>query len=439
MKHSYRLPLLIALAAAQLGLSAQTIRESIAETPEKLGGVYYAYPVTQAVSTPAPKGYEPFYISHYGRHGSRYLISEDDYTTPLEVLRKADRNNVLTQKGKETLAKLTSIAEEAKGRGGELSPLGVRQHAAIAGRMYDNYPQVFSGNADITAVSTQVMRCAHSMFSFIEALKERNPSLVIPRESGKREMSYLCYWTQESADYNGKNGNWRPDYLEFKKNHTRPDSLMSRLFSDPGYVRLNIVPDELMWSLYWVAVSQQNIEDKSDLTDIFSFDELYDLWLTTNLAFYVHNASYPRANGLHVDNAKNLLRHITENADRYIAEGKHGATLRFGHDGNITPLLALMKVENCHGSEENPDKVCEAWQNYYVSPMASNIQLVFFKNSKKPENPILVKILHNEKEVHIPVKTDIFPFYRWDDVRVFFDRMLTTPFAKTLNDDVASN
>ena len=37
---------------------------------EKLGGVYYAYPIESGTDSPqlqsAPAGYEPFYISHYG-------------------------------------------------------------------------------------------------------------------------------------------------------------------------------------------------------------------------------------------------------------------------------------------------------------------------------------------------------------------------------------
>ena len=36
--------------------------------------VYYAYTYDNPARTPAPEGYEPFYISHYGRHGSRWLL-----------------------------------------------------------------------------------------------------------------------------------------------------------------------------------------------------------------------------------------------------------------------------------------------------------------------------------------------------------------------------
>lgn len=423
---------LLTLLLSFAGLNAQTSREITYETPEKMGGVYYAYPVTEAISTPAPKGYLPFYISHYGRHGSRYLISDNDYLAVLEPLKAAHNAGALTSTGEDTYKKLCSIWEEAEGRGGELTPLGNRQHAGIAKRMYANYPQVFSKGADVTARSTQVMRCAHSMFAFVEALKEINPELVIPRESGKRDMRYMCSWTQESADFNGKSGSWRPDYVKMHSSLTRPDSLVNRLFSDWNFVERHIVPEEFMWSLYWVAVGQQNIENDADLLPLFSKDELYDLWRINNFDFYSHNAAYPRANGLHVDNAKNLLRHIVENASDYINSNKHGATLRFGHDGNITPLLALMKIEGCYGIEEDPMKVSEAWQNFYVSPMASNIQLVFFRNSKNADAPVLVKFLHNEKEVRIPVETDNFPFYRWDKVKPFLDKMIETPFAKTV-------
>jgi len=421
---------LLAIATAIVA-NASLSREEAFQTPEKMGGVYYAYPVTEAKSTPAPKGYEPFYISHYGRHGSRYLINDSDYLNVLELFRKAKDAGALTALGENTYFGLLSVWEEAEGRGGELTPLGNRQHRGIAGRMYDNYPQVFANGAEITACSTQVMRCAHSMFAFIEALKEKEPSLDISRESSRRNMDYLCHWTQESADYNGKSGSWRPDYLRMRQSLTRPDSLISRLFGDAGFVKENVVPDELMWGLYWIAVGQQNIEDKTDFLGIFSKDELYDLWRINNFEFYVHNAAYPRSNGIHVDNAKNLLRNITETADKYMRGKHHGATLRFGHDGNITPLLALMKVEGCYGMESDPFKVSEVWQNFYVSPMASNLQLVFFRNTEKTDAPVLVKILHNEKEVHIPVDTDKFPYYCWSDVRSFFMQMITTPFVNT--------
>ena len=37
---------------------------------------------------------------------------------------------------------------------------------------------------------------------------------------------------------------------------------------------------------------------------------------------------------------------------------------------------------------------------------------------------ILVKFLHNESEARIPVKTDMFPFYKWSDVESFYRDIL---------------
>lgn len=61
-------------------ITAQTTKEEVFETIEKTGGVYYAYPEHEIKpETPSPKGYKPFYISHFGRHGSRYLVHDRDY------------------------------------------------------------------------------------------------------------------------------------------------------------------------------------------------------------------------------------------------------------------------------------------------------------------------------------------------------------------------
>ena len=41
------------------------------------------YEYRPAEAEPVPEGYVPFYISHYGRHGSRYHSSEAHYTAPV--------------------------------------------------------------------------------------------------------------------------------------------------------------------------------------------------------------------------------------------------------------------------------------------------------------------------------------------------------------------
>ena len=80
------------------GATAQTAREQIAAMPERAGGIYHSYEYLPGPAVPAPKGYV-LYISHYGRHGSRWHTSEKDLCRAAGYLRKADSAGVLTSKG----------------------------------------------------------------------------------------------------------------------------------------------------------------------------------------------------------------------------------------------------------------------------------------------------------------------------------------------------
>jgi len=406
---------------------SQTTLSEIAADPDKAGGVYYAYPVTTPQNTPAPKGYKPFYISHYGRHGSRYLISDADYRRALDRFDHARANNALTPLGKDVHTRLQTVWQEASGRGGELSPLGNRQHHAIAQRMYRAFPQVFESNPEITASSTVIMRCAHSMFAFIEGLKELNPNLKIPRESGERDMCFLNYHSAESGKYTSHDAQWYQEYRKFRAEKTHPDRLVSTLFADSLYVRQWVDPVETMWDLYWVAVDMQNMETDVTFYDLFTAEELYDLWQVFNFQMFARNSSYLPAKGLFVDNAKNLVENILAKADQYIAQGKNGATLRFGHDGNIIPFVALLRLDNCYSNETNPYLLADSYADFRICPMGANFQMIFFKNKA---GDVIVKFMLNERETAIPVKTDIYPFYHWADARAYLQKAIDTPYIQ---------
>ena len=77
-----------------------------------------------------------------------------------------------------------------------------------------------------------------------------------------------------------------------------------------------------------------------------------------------------------------------------------------------------MQIENCNVAVSDPYEVYKVWSDFKVVPMAANVQIIFFRNEKS--NDILVKIMHNENEVHIPVQTDMFPYYRWRDVENYY-------------------
>lgn len=414
-------------AAGALTAFAQTTFEEIRQTPEKAGGVYYAYPVTETHPTTPPKGYKPFHISHYGRHGSRYLISDRDYRNVLDVLKAAAAAGKLTPLGKNVALRLDTVMIEARGRGGDLTPLGVRQHRGIAGRMAQDYPEVFRGNTSVSARSTTVPRCILSMDAFCERLKEINPRLRTTRESSDRYMDTLNYHSQASMDFTS--GPWKVRYNKFERDHVKPERLMASLFNDPQYVLDNVDSNALMWGLYWIAADMQDMETDISFMDIFEPQELFDIWQCVNYQFYVRDGNYPGSDSLLVDNASRILTSMIHSADTTIINNRPSVALRFGHDGNLIPLTALLGLKDCAAQESDPEKFYTAFSDFKIAPMAGNVQLIFFRNPKRPDD-ILVKFLHNEQETSIPVSTDIYPFYHWKDVRAYYTALLDRIAAK---------
>lgn len=416
--------LAVVLAIFCLGVNAQTTFEEISADLNKAGGVYLAYPTVETKQTPAPKGYKPFYVSHYGRHGSRYLLSDRDYQWIIQLMEKAETVNGLTPLGHDVLKRLNMVWEEAQGRAGDLTPLGVRQHQGIAERMSNNFPEVFRGKRHVSARSTVVYRCAMSMVAFGDRLKQLNPQLDMSYEMSEKYMSYLNYHSARSNAFtHGKKGPWVEEYRKFEEAQVHPDRLVSTLFSNADFIRCEVNPSELMWGLYWIAVDMQDMETPVSFFDLFTAKEMFDLWQCVNYRFYMGNANPLASNGIVMANAKSLVENILESADAAIKDRSIAATLRFGHDGNVIPLLALLQIENFDVAVAGPAEVYKHWCDFKATPMASNVQIVFFENKA---GDILVKFMHNEKEVHVPVKTDQWPFYHWNDVKEYYQKRLST-------------
>ena len=83
----------LATIAFALSVDAQQSRQDIKANTNLAGSNYVAYPGPRKALTAAPEGYTPYYISHYGRHGSRYLIETGDYDKPYLMLMGDDTAN----------------------------------------------------------------------------------------------------------------------------------------------------------------------------------------------------------------------------------------------------------------------------------------------------------------------------------------------------------
>lgn len=419
--------LLLLLSGCWFGATAQTTREEILGDMRRTGGIYYAYPADTMVQTPPPVGYEPFYISHYGRHGSRWLTTDRQYLDALETLGKAREAGKLTPLGEEVYRRLQRIWQDAEGRTGDLSPLGVRQHRGIAERMYRSFAEVFEGEGRIIrSRSTPVVRCVLSMSAFDERLKELNPDLHITREAYARDLAYMNHYDERSRRWmRDPDAAWRPQYEAFRREHIRPERLMERLFNDPHYVREQVDSRSLMYDLYRIASSLQNVELDMTLYDLFEPDELFDLWQVGNYTRYVTNGPAAINGGMIPANAKLLLRNFLDEADAALAADSVAATLRFGHDVNLMPFTALLEFEGYDTSVSDPEEFYRVWSDYIVSPMAANVQWIFFR--REGSDDVLVKFLVNEREASIPIPTDVAPYYHWKDVERFYRAKLEQP------------
>lgn len=411
---------ILGLLFAGLGLSAlgQTSREEVYAYPSYAMGIYRTYPSPSGVQTPAPDGYEPFYISHYGRHGSRWLIDPEDYTETLSILEEAGRVGKLTADGEEARGYVRILAADADGRYGQLSPLGVEQHREIAERMYRAYPEVFEGEGKyIQSRSTTVPRCILSMSAFNERLKELNPSLRITRETGKRYDDYLTHYSQEAVHMWDEGTPARESYDRFAAEHVRPEKLLAKLFNDPAYAAQIDGPD-FMNRMARLTGSVENAGFDFPLYELFSPDEFFDQWQTRNYEHYLRNGTAPIGEGIATHDAERLLQNILDSADEALATGDTAATLRFGHDVNLMPLAGLLEIEGASAQVTDPEKVHEVWSDSLISPMGANLQLIFFR--KPGSDDVLVKILLNEEEKRIPVASDVAPYYHWKDVEEYY-------------------
>ena len=374
--------------------------------------------------TPTPKGYEPYYMSHYGRHGSRWLISDGNYSRPIATLETAKEMGKLTAKGEEVLETLKAIYKTSTKRLGDLTTVGERQHHGIGKRMTQNFPEIFKKkDVMIDARSTVVTRCILSMIAECEELAAANPTARIHNDVSESLQYYLNQGHEGKVKEANRHIDWRK-LNEFSDSKTHPERLMKVLFNDEKWAADSIRQGSLMRNLYEMVINMQSHEDGPDMLYLFTEEERYDQWCIANASWYVRYANSPMTDNKMPFSQYNLLRNIIETADTCVALGKPQATMRFGHEVCVMPLACLMELGNSNASIDDLNELDKKWQNYKIFPMACNIQLIFYK-PKKGNGDILVKALLNEREVTLPVAATETPFYyKWNDLRQYWTNKL---------------
>lgn len=382
-------------------------------------------PPAETVS--APKGWESFYISHYGRHGSRYAYSGNTYKEFYNALRKGDAEGNLTAKGKKALGQMEELYEYTRYKVGDLTRKGWEQHQAIAARMVSANKNAFKGGR-VDAVASSSVRSILSMSSFCLKVGRMAPKADIYEHQGIHEI-------QATAPNSGHN----PLALKGIKTTSpypvsetelfyiiMPDhiDILGRFFKAPekvpGYIRKDGQDDnrrmfEFFIYLYMLEAGQNSLDTAPGFPEIFTDEEFARMWEVDNFHRFNEYIGYKTP-------CCSVWLDMVRKADERISSGEKGADLRFGHDHVLMTLLMIADIE---GFDEFPADAADlpAAFRTFRSPMAGNIQLIFYRKrgQRNPQaSDIRVRLLLNEEpSSFLPLGQDGDGLYRWDELKAY--------------------
>ena len=399
--------LLITLSCSYLQSGFDVGAEGTIERPADYAmGTLRMYSFDEISLPEPPRGYKPFMISHYGRHGARFHGDDTQGKKVYAVLDSAHLGGHLTPLGEELYAYICLFYDLYPGHAADLTQKGREQQRLLAERMKKNYPSVFLGKTFIEARSTPVPRCILSMGAFCDGLgvwvhqsasKAYSPILA-PQLSlpGFEERSRRSWAVARAA---------ATELID-------PSAFLERVFGNAGY-EVPSYPSEVsfMRNVYYLLSNAPCLDvDLPKAPEVFKPEEWESLWEVDNLVYYA--GGYASEEG--VTASASLWQDIVERADNGIASGGLVVDLRFGHDSHLMSLLSYLGVKEWTGRVDDLESVKDVWQNWRI-PMAANLQIVFYRHPRKDD--ILVRFLLNEKPIELSNKAVEPGFYLWDEVK----------------------
>lgn len=411
--------LLLIAAAGPAFAQRTTVFEEIRSDANKRAGLDGLYRMEKVALTPAPRGYEAFYIAHYGRHGSRYAYSPKIFTNPMAALEKGRKEDNLTEFGSRLLDTLGSRWQTMQYLVGDLTPLGWEQHQFIGKMMVSSFPSVFGRGSRVDAASSPTERSIVSMASCCAAISRAAPMSRIYAHQGA--MDY------QATRPNLRNNPFRyqgPDqpypypytddeYLEARFPAYR--QMLGRLFKD---VDLALAGRSAALLIYQTNIMMEGWrslpeKDRIDFTGLMTEEELNAYWEVCNFMEYREYYKYRTPCSAIADD-------MMAKADTRLEQGECGADLRFGHDHCLLSLLMVLDVDGM-GTVASRAEDIPLWFQNFRAPMAGNLQWVFYRPRSKRAGDVLVKVLLNGEEMPVGGLAPVSgPYYRWEDLRAFW-------------------
>ena len=383
----------------------------------------HSYEFGPIQDTPAPKGYKAFYISHYGRHGSRSDWGGNQYRLVRDLLTKADGQHLLTPAGDSLMHEAALIFQLHDGMDGRLTPRGVREHAQLAERMYNRYPEVFkNGPKHIRAVSSTTPRCIVSMNGFTGRMMSLQPDLDFDLDTGEKFYAYIA--RGENSTLIARTNKALADYR--KTIDWDNETVLKTLFTDPEAAR-KLIPD--VWEFQNAIYDVCRVTDPFDIPDnlyrYLPFENVVHFHELNFLSAYLNQCDSKLNGEIRIPRSKELVDTLISQADAVISgKVQKAADLCFGHDWPYLGLVCYLGLEGVserYSLEEAKDNWLPSW----FCPFAANLQMIFYRSKKSDE--VLVKFLMNERETKLPALQAVQgPYYRWNDVKAWCEKRIPT-------------
>ena len=383
----------------------------VRENPGRAAGVIHSYEFLPIKDTPAPSGFKPFYISHYGRHGSRSHSSDQPYVLLRDCLQAAKEEGILTSSGDSLLACAMQMIQLHDGMDGRLTSRGAREHEQIAKRMVQRFPGVFK-KGEVHAISSDVPRCLVSMAAFTSSLRACKSDLVITWDCGVNYQRIITLNSPKSI----KKQAYKDAHSALTNIPIDTAAVYSRYFTDSDRGRqLTGKPNRFISAIFNVARFAEAYDIEENRYRFLPWEVVVTTYARHALQSYLSYCNSVPYGDEALKEVAPLADEMFKKADEAIAGAPVAADLIFGHDLPFMCLCSYLGLEGFGYPRLTAEEAYASWPGAKLCTFASNLQMVFYKNRK---GEILVKFLANEQETLIPeLKSRSGPYYRWEDVK----------------------
>lgn len=425
---------------APVTAGAQSVVKELKEDVNRAAGMFYARPIIEHHKvTPPPKGKKPFYINNYCCPASYYLDKVEYYKDTYDTFAKADTLGKLTELGKDVFHRIGLLCREVNNRGGEITPKGAMQSRGLMKQMLMRVPGMLSHDTYYSVHSVVENHCIMTMQEGLLQLSSMLQPITARSRASDKGIRYMAPHDEELAAQ-ATDSLTMARYNRFAALNTNDGRLMRSLFNDMNYVVTNIDEALLARQLFILAGNYQHTDLAGQVTlwDIFTPEEIHQHWRKQNAWHYINYGGCTLNGGYQAYTRRAVLRNMIHMGDSIINHTTPLMHLRYTYENVVMSLACLMELDGVGIHTANLDSLEDyGWANYRIAPLGGAITMVHYR-SEIGDPDVLVKVLFNGHEAKLPIETDCFPYYHWQEVKRYYLRKLYRYENKRLNNKISS-